>query len=197
MDNSNRAKKGKRIMTSEIIHTEITVGLFGTCDNIPWRDPFIKTYEEMGIKYYNPVLENWSELLEMSRKGLCPNPTEEENYYLNNAEIILFPVLKDSLGGGSLAEMGFSVQRVIRNIMNGKQQFLITLIDDICTDGRKTEAEIKDSTKNRALVKSKLMENLSYPVITMVDTLDEMMNMSVVSYNLLKEGVAMERGKIA
>ncbi len=168
-------------------HKEIKVGLFGTCDNIPWRQPFIKIYEEMGILYYNPVLENWSELLEMSRKGLCPNPTEEENYYLNNAEIILFPVLKDSLGSGSLAEIGFSVQRVIRNIMNGKQQFLISLIDDECTDQRKTEAERHDSVKNRALVKSKLIENISYPVITMVDTLDEMKKLSIITYALLKE----------
>ena len=173
----------------DVDHKEITVGLFGTCDNIPWRDPFIKKYEEAGIKYYNPVLENWSELLEMSRKGLCPNPTEEENYYLNKAEIILFPVLKDSLGSGSLAEMGFSVQRVIRNIMNGGQQFLVGLIDDTCTDERKTDAERKQSTKDRALVKSKYIENVSYPVITIVDTLDEMLAMSLTAYDMLISGV--------
>jgi len=171
----------------KIVHDEIVIGLFGTCDNIPWREPFEDKYKELGIKSYNPVLENWSEVLEMSRKGLCPNPTVEENYWLNHAEIILFPVLKDSLGSGSLAEMGFSVQRVIRNIMNGKQQFLVGLIDDICTDERKTEAERKQSTKDRALVKSKFRQNVSYPVITLVDTLDEMMQMSLISYRLLKE----------
>ena len=139
-------------------HKTITIGLFGTCDNIPWREEkFIPIYEEKGIAYYNPVLENWSELLELSRQGKCPNPTEEENYYLNNAEIILFPILKESLGLGSLAEMGFSVQCVIRNIMSGKQQFLVSLIDDKCKDMRKTERERTDSTKNRALVKSKLL----------------------------------------
>ena len=179
----------------EIDHSEITVGMFGTCDNIPWREPMIKEYEKLGIKYYNPVLENWTEILEMSRKGLCPNPTEEENYYLNNAEIILFPVLKDSLGSGSLAEMGFSVQRVIRNIMNGKQQFLVGLIDDICTDERKTEAERKQSTKDRALVKSKLLENVSYPVITMVDHLDDMFRMSLTAHKLLKEETKFEENK--
>ncbi|MCK5608806.1 hypothetical protein KAR91_43430 [Candidatus Pacearchaeota archaeon] len=170
-------------------HTEITIGMFGTCDNILWREStFIPVYNDKGIKYYNPVLENWSELLEMSRKGLCPNPTEEENYYLNNAEIILFPVLEYSLGIGSLAEMGFSVQRVIRNIMSGKPQFLITLIDDDCTDQRKTEAERDDSIKNRALVKSKILENVSYPVITIVQTLDEMLQMSLTAYELIHAG---------
>jgi len=168
-------------------HKEITVGLFGTCDNITWREEqFIPMYKERGIKYYNPVLENWSELLELSRQGKCANPTEEENYYLNNAEIILFPVLKESLGQGSLAEMGFSAQRVIRNIMNGKQQFLITLIDDKCEDMRKTADERRDSDKNRALVKSKLIEQVSWPVITLVETLDQMLAMSISTHNYIK-----------
>ena len=82
--------------------------------------------------------------------------------------------------------MGFSVQRVVRNIMNGKQQFLVALIDDKCQDMRKTPEERKDSDKNRALVKSKLIENVSYPVITMVDTLDQMLNMSLTAYDILK-----------
>lgn len=169
-------------------HKEITIGLFGTCDNIPWREnKFIPVYKQKGIKYYNPVLENWSELLELSRQGKCANPTEEENYYLNNAEIILFPILKDSLGQGSLAEMGFSVQRVIRNIMNGKQQFLVALIDDKCEDMRKTADERKDSDKNRALVKSKLIQNVSYPVITLMESLDQMLDMSLTAYGILKQ----------
>jgi hypothetical protein len=181
------------VMSDQIEHNEIVIGLFGTCDNIPWREPFEKVYAEMGIKSYNPVLENWSEILEMSRQGLCPNPTVEENYWLNNAEIILFPVLKDSLGSGSLAEMGFSVQRVIRNIMNGKQQFLVGLIDDVCTDERKTEAERKQSTKDRALVKSKFRENVSYPVITLVEDLDQMMKMSLEAYQMLKVGFDLQK----
>lgn len=167
-------------MSDEIKLEGVTIGLFGTCDNIMWREEkFIPIYEEKGILYYNPVLENWSERLEMSRKGLCPNPTVEENFHLNNDQIILFPILKDSLGTGSLAEMGFSAQRVVRNIVSGRQQFLICLIDDDCTDERKTEAERKDSTKNRALVKSKMKEQVSYPVITLVESLDEMMDLSL------------------
>lgn len=168
-------------------HSEITIGLFGTCDNIPWRDDFITKYENLGIKYYNPVIDNWSERLEMSRKGLCPNPTEEENYYLNNAEIILFPVLEDSLGSGSLAEMGFSVQRVVRNIQNGHSQFLIALIDDNCTDMRKSEEERKRSVKDRALTKSKLIENVAPPVINLVDNLYEMFTKSILIYEMISK----------
>jgi hypothetical protein len=169
-------------------HEKITIGLFGTCDNIPWREPFIKRYNELGIKYFNPVIDNWSELLEKSRKGLCPNPTVTENYYLNNAEVILFPVLKDSLGQGSLAEMGFSIMRVARNILSGNSQFLIALIDDDCTDERKTEIERKDSVRSRALVKSKLIENVVYPNIILVDTLAEMLDYSLMVYNMAKYG---------
>jgi len=169
-------------------HEKLTIALFGTCDNILWREEkFIPVYEEKGIVYYNPALENWDELLELSRQGKCANPTEEENYYLNNAEIILFPILKDSLGQGSLAEMGFSVQRVIRNIMNGKQQFLVTLIDDKCEDMRKTPEERMDSERNRVLVKSKLIENVSYPIITLVEDLNQMLDMSLTIYDILKK----------
>jgi len=173
-------------------HKGITVGLFGTCDNSKWRESFIKKYEEMGIKYFNPDIEDWSERLEASRRGECENPTVEENYYLNNAEVILFPVLAESLGSGSLGELGFSIKSVMRNINNGKRQFLIGLIDDECTDMRKTAEERKRSTKDRALVKSKFKESVCCPVITLVETLDDMMAMSMEVYDILAEGCPKE-----
>ena len=83
--------------------------------------------------------------------------------------------------------MGFSVQRVIRNIMNGKQQFLVTLIDDKCEDMRKTPEERMDSERNRVLVKSKLIENVSYPIITLVEDLNQMLDMSLTIYDILKK----------
>jgi len=154
---------------------DFTIGLFGTCDNSKWRIPFIKIYEKQGIKYFNPDAgDDWH-----------PGMIKEENYYLNNAQIILFPILSESLGSGSLGEIGFSVQNVIRNIQNGKQQSLISLIDDKCTDIRKTKEEILRSTKDRALVKSKYKEKVSYPVITLVNTLDEMLQISLDLYNFL------------
>jgi len=179
-------------------HKGITVGLFGTCDNSKWREPFIKKYESMGIKYFNPVIDDWSARLEASRRGECENPTVEENYYLNNAEIILFPILAESLGSGSLGELGFSIQSVMRNIQNGKRQFLVGLVDDICTDERKSEEERKRSTKDRALVKSKFRQSVCCPIITLVNTLDEMMQMSLEIYNIMSQGCpAEEERKIA
>ena len=34
--------------------SDISIGLFGTCDNSKWRVPFMKTYDELEIKYFNP-----------------------------------------------------------------------------------------------------------------------------------------------
>lgn len=163
-------------------HTEVTVGMFGTCDNVPWRVPFMEKYDELGIAHFNPDAgDNWH-----------PGMIEEENYYLNHGEIILFPILKESLGSGSLGEVGFSVQNVLRNIQNGKRQFLIFLIDDDCTDMRKTDEERARSIKDRKLVKSKMRAQISCPVITMVNTLDEMLELSLSLYEFMANGCPIE-----
>jgi len=70
----------------------ICVGLFGTCDNSKWRDEFIAAYDVLGVDCFNPDAgDNW-------HHGLV----EEENKHLLEDEIILFPVLAESLGFGSL-----------------------------------------------------------------------------------------------
>ena len=156
--------------------------MFGTCDNSKWRLPFMEKYDELGIAWFNPDAgDNWH-----------PGMIEEENHHLNHDEIILFPVLAESLGSGSLGEIGFSVQNVLRNIQNGRRQFLIALIDDDCTDERKTEEERKRSVKDRKLVKSKLRAQVSCPVITLVNTLDEMMQISLDLHEFLTQGCPAE-----
>jgi len=186
--NDNSKEKESYMTDHAKNHTETTIGLFGTCDNVPWRLPFIEKYDKLGIKYFNPDAgDNWH-----------PGLIEEENYYLNNAEIILFPILKESLGSGSMGEVGFSVQNVLRNIQNGRQQFLIALIDNDCTDARKSDEERKRSVKDRALVKSKLKQNVSCPVITLVETLDDLLVMSLELHEFLAKGCPVqETGKSA
>ena len=79
------------------------IGLFGTCDGSKWRVPFIEALDELGIEWYNPDAgDNWE-----------PWMAAEENRQLKEDHIILFPVLAESLGVGSLGEIGFS-------ILNGK-----------------------------------------------------------------------------
>ncbi len=149
------------------------IGLFGTCDNIPWREEFIEIYEEHGIDYFNPDAgDNWH-----------PGLIEDENLNLREDSVILFPILAESLGQGSLGEIGFSVMNVIRNITNGSHQMLVVLIDDYCTDARKTEDERQLSVKTRKLVKSKLLE-VKHPNIYVIDSMEDMLELSVELYNV-------------
>ncbi len=144
------------------------IGLFGTCDNSSWRDEFVELYKEMEIEYFNPDAgDNWH-----------PGMIEDENRHLNEDSIILFPVLAESLGTGSLGEIGFSVLNVTRNIANGSNQFLVVFIADECTDTRKTEIERQDSNRCRKLVKTK-MQAVNHTNIFMVETLEQMKEVSL------------------
>jgi len=144
------------------------IGLFGTCDNSKWREPFMQAYESHKIEFFNPDAgDNWH-----------PGMIEDENRNLREDHIILFPVLGESLGVGSLGEIGFSVLNVLRNIQNGSNQYLIAMIDDVCTDERKTADERKTSDRTRKLVKSKLVD-VRHPNVFVVDSLDDMLRLSI------------------
>lgn len=159
-----------------------TIGLFGTCDNSIWRNWFIAEYEKLGIDYFNPDAgDDWH-----------PGMIKEENRHLNEDAIILFPVLGESLGQGSLGEIGFSINNVIRNISNGSNQYLIALIDDECTDSRKTSDEQKTSNNTRKLVKSKLLE-VNHPNVFVVSSLDDMLELSLTLHETI---TALENAKL-
>lgn len=161
----------------------LCVGLFGTCDNIPWRGDFISTFNSNGIEFFNPDAgDDWH-----------PGMIDDENRHLMEDDIILFPVLKDSLGLGSLGEIGFSILNILHNITNGSNQHLIIMIDDDCTDERKTEDERKTSVRTRKLVKSKLL-GVKHPNVFIVDSLEGMKELAVAlakninNYNTLRAG---------
>lgn len=156
--------------------TEKCIGLFGTCDNSTWRNSFIEEYEKLGIEYFNPDAgDNWH-----------PGMIEDENRHLNNDIIILFPVLTESLGTGSLGEIGFSVLNVTRNVMNGKNQTLVVLIDRECHDVRKSVLLREESNRARKLVRSK-MEVVRHPNIFLVETLEEMKEVSLQLWNIQEQ----------
>lgn len=67
----------------------LCVGLFGTCDKSTWRDPFIAKYKELGINYFNPVVEDWT-----------PGCLVEEKQHFENDQVLLFPILDESYGQG-------------------------------------------------------------------------------------------------
>ena len=143
--------------------SDICVGLFGTCDNDPWRNSFMEHYKKSGVEYFNPdVGDDWH-----------PGMVDDENKHLIEDTIILFPVLNSSLGTGSLGEIGFSVLNVVHNIQSGTPQSLVVLIDDECTNEKYSEAERNNSKNNRAIVKSKLAK-VKHTSVFLVDSLDKM-----------------------
>lgn len=161
---------------------KVCIGLFGTCDNIPWRVRFIEHYTGLGIEYFNPDAgDHWH-----------PGLVEGENRHLREDEIILFPVLAESLGVGSLGEIGFSVLNVMRMILNGQKRYLVILIDDDCNDMRKDEGERKTSERTRALVKSKVLEYKDHPNIYLVETLNGMFDLSLELYQMLTQQIRIE-----
>lgn len=151
----------------EKIMNKQCVGLFGTCDNSKWRDAFINYYVDNNIDFFNPDAgDNWH-----------PGMIEDENRHLLEDDVILFPVLSESLGLGSLGEIGFSVMNVIRNIENGSNQHLVVMIDDECTSEKATDSEKNHSNRTRKLVKSKLLK-VTHPYVIVVDNLEDMLTVS-------------------
>lgn len=152
------------MMNSELI----TIGLFGTCGNSTWRNQFINDYERLGISYFNP---------QVSDGTWTPGCVHEENKHLMEDAVILFPVLKETTGQGSLAEIGFSINAAINR---NPDRYFIFLIESECTDTNATEAQRADSVRTRVLVRSKLVtESKKNSGIYIVENLDEMLLLSV------------------
>ena len=145
-----------------------TIGLFGTCANSKWRDPFIKEYKQRKIDFFNPDAgDSWH-----------PGMVKDENKHLLSDDIILFPVLAESLGFGSLGEIGFSIMNVVNSIVKrGSNQYLVVLIDDECDMKDASEEDLKLSKNTRALIKSKV-KDVDHPNIFLVDKLSEMKELS-------------------
>ncbi len=144
------------------------IGLFGTCGASTWRDKFIETYTEQDIKFFNPQLPEgtWH-----------PGCIKEENDHLMQDGIILFPVLAETTGQGSLAEIGFSISASLRR---NPDRYFVFLIDDDCTDVKASPDAIADSIRSRKLVKSKLVDvQKKHSGVFMVNTMEEMLTISL------------------
>ena len=147
---------------------KLCIGLFGTCGGSTWRNGFIEKYNELGINFFNPQKDGWT-----------PEDAEVEAEHLADDSLILFPVLSETYGLGSLAETGFSVAQAMR--LDDRRDFVI-LVDPKPSDELASNAALyKESTRNRALVKAHL-KKLNLPNVYVVDTLDEMLDVSVALY---------------
>lgn len=152
------------------------IGLFGTCGESKWRDPFIARYKSLGIPYFNPQVEagTWR-----------PGMVAEENLHFTKDAIILFPVTAETTGQGSLAEVGFSVAGALRQSAN---RFFLFMVEDGCNDTQADDAARADSVRSRALVKSKLVDAASkQPNIIITESLSEMLELSTSVFQWLRD----------
>lgn len=149
-----------------------TIGLFGTCGRSTWRGPFMDHYNRESISYFNPQVENWSSEL-----------AKEEARHLAQDAIILFPVLAETYGGGSLAEIGFSVAQAMR--FDDRRDFVLLIdpkpdpsLDVDNPDLSLSRVAFKESCRARALVLEHL-KSLGLQNVFLVPTLEEMFNVSL------------------
>jgi len=158
----------------------MTIGLFGTCGGSTWRNEFVELYDATGIEYYNPQVLNWK--LEDAKI---------EAEHLANDDVILFPILAETEGLGSLAEVGFSIIQIIKS---GGTKNIIVMIDDDCTV--KDVAVREASIRMRALVKAHL-KKLNYPNVYLVDYLIDMYKLSLELHAIetLRAGLDQYRAK--
>ena len=140
----------------------MTIGLFGTCGNSTWRKEFIETYKFNDVEFFNPQVDDWS-----------PELAEIEAEHLANDEIILFPVLAETSGLGSLGEVGFSILQAIKL---DSTRNVIVMIDKTCDI--EDEAVKKESIRARALVMAHL-KKLKYPNVYLVENLSDMLDLSL------------------
>lgn len=140
------------------------VGLFGTCGGSTWREPFMARYQELGIEFFNPQVEDWK-----------PEDAIIEAKHLADDAIILFSITRETYGTGSLAETGFSALQAIK--LNRHRDFVVYIeqrLDDVLDD----PIARKESLRSRALV-AKHLEKLDLASLYVVDSLDDMLALSI------------------
>ena len=143
------------------------IGLFGTCGKSSWRSRFIERYNQEGIQFFNPQVDDWK-----------PEDATIEAEHLANDQVVLFPITGETYGTGSLAETGFSVLNAIK--LEDRRDFVI-MIEQELDDSLEDAVARKESLRARALVKAHL-KKLRLSNLYVVNTLEEMLEVSVTLY---------------
>lgn len=150
-------------------HPEQTIGLFGTCGGSTWRDPFMERYDQLGIPYFNPQVDDWK-----------PEDAAIEAEHLATDPIVLFPVTSETYGTGSLAETGFSALNAIN--LNHQRDFVM-MVDPELDEALDDPVARKESLRARALVRAHLGK-LSLSGLYIVDSMDDMLSLSVELHDI-------------
>ena len=149
------------------------IGLFGTCGSSKWRDPFINRYKTKSMNYFNPLKSDWK-----------PEDAREEAEHLVKDEILLFPITGETFGTASLAETGYSI---INSIRANDHRYVIIFIEPKVSEmlHQENPTAAKESTNSRAIVAAHL-KKLDHPNVFVVDSLEEMLNISVNLYKVIE-----------
>ena len=94
------------------------VFLGGTCANTIWRNELIKEFEQFGIEYFNPVVEDWT--------PECQAIEEDEKN--NKCDCHLYVITKEMMGVYSIAEIINSAWQSI--IYGTKVSFVVFAVLD-------------------------------------------------------------------
>jgi len=141
---------------------KVCVGLFGTSGKSTWRRPFIEKLTEAGIDYFNPQVEEWT-----------PACAEAEAQHLAQDEVLVYPILGETYGVGSLVETGFAVAQIVQ--ADGKRHILLFIEPEVNAQLRQENpAQAKDSDRARKLALAHLKE-LSLPTVRSCSSLEDLL----------------------
>lgn len=159
------------------------VGLFGTCGDSNFRQElFIPEYEELGIPYFNPQVDDWK-----------PELADIESDHLTHDVVQCWPVLGSTYGTGSLAEQGYSIASSLR-APTPLPKFIIPMIEMELSETLTDQVAGKESIRARKLVTTHLSNNAS-PNVFVVSSLEEMLETSITLYGAAKALVELAKAK--
>lgn len=113
------------------------IGLFGTCGGSKWREPVMQSLASKGIKYFNPVVPNWT-----------PADGEVEAKHAASDKVVLMVVTDETEAAGSLAETGW-----IENSAQRHGQKAIFVVQDYHEPGKPVDPK-HQANRARKLVRA-------------------------------------------
>lgn len=149
------------------------VGLFGTCGGSSWRDSFIKEFDQHGIPYFNPQVDNWT-----------PELADVEAWHLANDRLILFPVTGETFGFGSLAETGFSIQSALA--VNVNRFALLYIEPDVHEHLRQQSPEQAEASRRARKLALTHLKKVTNPNVFVATSLADMLQKAMRLYAALE-----------
>lgn len=138
----------------------------------------MQTYDELDINYFNPQVDDWK-----------PEDAAIEADHLADDAVVLFPITAETHGTGSLAETGFSALQALK--LNSHRDFVV-MIEQRLDDSLDNPIARRESLRARALV-AKHLEKLDMANVYLVDSLEDMLSLSLKLYQIAQIREDVER----